>query len=376
MVRPVILLIGLGSSSIDLIKLIVDYQLFNVAITAMLLYLPSSNLKFDLFYFKGLFLIILLLIIGLIFIKIEWNINQTINKVEILISNGTIVYLSNKVCLGSMWFLIGVYSYNYLLPKSIIKIINRLSFIELFIIIFTIIILKFFIESLAYDYVVSLINDVSQYNYNWMASNKPCTCETPTLPTPSNSNAGCIDNVANGAIVTTTMAGAFKLEQQSPNIAGKLCCVCLGLVAGAGGIAVKNVVGNATANLGISKFMSNTNLMDTLYLMFNLTGNHGLDLLKISYFFQKLQFLTIILISYNLLLANINENKLEGLLLKYLPNKFVKWYIRSIIYLKKSSVILVICLLVLLLIFNYYSYYCLDFFLSNLDQIIEVYFKK
>ena len=116
--------------------------------------------------------------------------------------------------------------------------------------------------------------------------------------------------------------------------------------------------------------------MDILNDMFHLTGNHGLDLLNITHFFQKLQLITIFFICYNLLLANINESKLECFLVKFLPSTIVKWYIKSIILFKKTSYIIVICLLVLLLIFNYYSYYCLDFFLSNLDKIMEVYFKK
>ena len=312
------------------------------------------------------YILFFIIMLSILITKLYFNI--TIEVLDEWFSKDTVVFISYKVLLGSLWFVIGVYSYLYFLPRSLILKINRLSFIELFIILFTIFMFTTFIESLFSDYVASLISDGSLYN--WVGPDKPCTCGTPNLPTPSNPNADPLNNAANGVIMTT----GFKLAQKSPTLAGKVCCICLGLVAGAGGIVVKNAVGNATS--GVGKFIGDTNLTDILNNMFNITGNHGLDLLNLSLFFQKLQFTTIILICYNLFLANINESKLESFLIKFLPSKIVRWYIRSVILFKKTSYIIVICLLVLLLIFNYYSYYCLDFFISNLDKIIEVYFKK
>ena len=110
--------------------------------------------------------------------------------------------------------------------------------------------------------------------------------------------------------------------------------------------------------------------------MFNLTGNNGLDLLNIILHFQKLQIFFTMLICYNLLLLLINEERVENFLIKIFPTKIVKLYIKSLITLQKSGFIIIICLLILLLISNIYSYYYLDFFISNLDSIIKLYFSK
>lgn len=89
-----------------------------------------------------------------------------------------------------------------------------------------------------------------------------------------------------------------------------------------------------------------------------------------------MQLFLIMSICYNLLLLNISEDRVENLLLKILPSKIVKLYIKSVRVLKKSGFIFIICLLILLLISNLYSYYYLDFFISNLDGIIKLYFSK
>jgi hypothetical protein len=97
-------------------------------------------------------------------------------------------------------------------------------------------------------------------------------------------------------ITTTTMSGGFKLAQKSPTVAGKVCCICLGLIAGAGGITVKNVIGNVTSDIGKLNFIGASNLTDIINNMFNLTGfrsiKHKPFLSKITinyYYFNLLQ---------------------------------------------------------------------------------------
>ena len=110
--------------------------------------------------------------------------------------------------------------------------------------------------------------------------------------------------------------------------------------------------------------------------MFTVTGNDALDLLYIIQYFQKIEIYLIILLSYNLFLISINESKLENILLKIFPTKLVKLYIKFLLILKRSRYIIIPCFLILIIIANIYSYYYLDFFINNLNKIIEVYFKK
>ena len=110
--------------------------------------------------------------------------------------------------------------------------------------------------------------------------------------------------------------------------------------------------------------------------LFTITGNDAIDLLHVIQYFQKLEISLIIIFSYNLFLFSINESKLEYILLKVFPTKLVKFYIKSLLTLKKTRYIIIPCFLILILAANLYSYYYLDFYITNLDKIIEVYFSK
>ena len=116
--------------------------------------------------------------------------------------------------------------------------------------------------------------------------------------------------------------------------------------------------------------------MDILKDMIPLTGNDALDLLHIVQSFQRLQFLFIILICYNILFSRINLDKLESFLHRFLPPTIVNWYIRALSVYQKTSLIYLICFIILLSICNYYSIYYLEFFVDNLDSIVNLYLKK
>ena len=154
-----------------------------------------------------LFFFVSIISLLLIVINIEWVYDQTIVILEKMISNGTVVYLSHKLSLVSAWLLISYFSYLKFLPKSIVSVINRLSFFELFIILYTIFIIFMFIMTLAHDYIAPLTNDHSLYN--WMASNsnKPCSCGNPTLLVPSNPSG----NATNGLIMVGAATAGLKL---------------------------------------------------------------------------------------------------------------------------------------------------------------------
>ena len=116
------------------------------------------------------------------------------------------------------------------------------------------------------------------------------------------------------------------------------------------------------------------------------TGNNAIDLSQIKNIFfiwvnliqvlNKTSLLIFFLIIYNFFIQLINVNKLELFLVKYLPLKLVNFYIKSLNLVQRSSSLIIKIFFILLLISNFLSYYYLDFFISNIDAIIEFYFRK
>lgn len=76
----------------------------------------------------------------------------------------------------------------------------------------------------------------------------------------------------------------------------KIACICGGVIAGSLAIAAKNIQNNLSENIGKSKLISNSQVMELLKDIIPLTGNDTLDLLNIIQSFQKLQFLFMVLI--------------------------------------------------------------------------------
>ena len=106
------------------------------------------------------------------------------------------------------------------------------------------------------------------------------------------------------------------------------------------------------------------------------TGNNAIDLLNLIQVLNKTSLLILFLIIYNFFIQLINVNKLELFLVKYLPLKLVNFYIKSLNLVQRSSSLIIKIFFILLLISNFLSYYYLDFFVSNIDAIIEFYFRK
>ena len=335
-------------------------------------WISSKNKKLLIF---SLFLILLfLIIIG------NCDYNSVFSMLQALyLIKGNILLISTKICLFLFWFTLSIYSYIHLLPQILKNKINKLNFVELFVIVFTLFMVLYLFEDILYSYFPSIHLDYSIFNH--LDSVKDGSNSTSNLVSPTpNSGQGTgyweSDKIANSAIISAGIAGGFQLAQKVPSVAGKIACVTGGLMVGAGG-AILNTCSDDIANsLKPNNIIASNDIYNILVNVFNLTGNSALDLLKIILYFQKLEFTFLILALYNILLSHIDEIRLEKFLVKFLTIQIVKWYIKSIVIFKKTSLIVLICLIILTLVSNYYSYYYLNFFLENLEEILNIYFKK
>ena len=282
---------------------------------------------------------------------------------NLFILSSTQLIILKKIILFLTWFVIGIYSYLNLLSPNLKNKINNLSFFECLVISFTFfLILNLLVLLLEYYLFSSQLPDVSLYNF--IIDNK----------SNGNSSNGVssIDRVGDAAIMGTSLTIAGKIAQQMPNAAVKAAVLAGGVAVGGAAIIVKNVAGKVSGNF--NNFISNINKIYNS--IFNLTGNDVVDLLNLIQVFQKLEILFLFLIFYNLFVLYINENLLESYLNKVFPTKLVQIYIKSLKILKKLSFVIIICSLILLLISSLYAHYYLQFFIDNLDKIVEFYFKK
>lgn len=92
-------------------------------------------------------------------------------------------------------------------------------------------------------------------------------------------NTGASKNISkatDGAIMATAMAGGMKLAQKSPNLAVKTGFVAGSIVAGAGAVAIKNIAGNITEDIG-------KNIIFTYFIIRNDSSSlEGKDEINIS----------------------------------------------------------------------------------------------
>lgn len=240
--------------------------------------------------------------------------------------------------------------------------INNLSVLECLVISFTFFLILNLLGLLFNFYFLST-HDFSIFNF--MLENN----------TNNNSGSKTFDRVGDAAIMGTAITAAGKIAQQMPNGAAKAAFLAGGVVLGGSAILIKNVTGQLSTDIGKSTLISS--IVD-LYnnSIYTLTGNNAVDLLNLIQIFNKLSILFTLLLFYHFIVLSINIDFLESYLQKYFPLKLVNIYIKSLRLLKKSAFILIICIMVLLLISNIYSYYYLEFFINNLEDIINFYFKK
>ena len=349
-----------------------DYQLFNVIITAhafiMIFFMVKFNFLIRGYKYSLIISIVTCIFIFLLVININLDYNVIIGKIDCILSNKILIYICRKLMLFSFWFYFGLFAFNNLITNKLRSKIIKIGFKKLFFIFFVIFLFWLnLVETLLQIY-LPLDSGITS-DYIWMADNK--TTSGSNTPTPSNSN-----NAGDAAIMAVALGGASIIAANTATPQGKTAVLAGGVALGATTIVAKNIASNLRSEIGKTKKLISDDLTQYLNDMFELTGNNAIDLLNIIYLFQKLQFCFVIFTLYNFVLGNINEVKLESFLVKILPFKLVKLYIRSLIYFKKSSNIIVLSLLILLVISNYLSYYYLGFFIENLDSIIKLYFKK
>ena len=349
-----------------------DYQLFNVIITAhafiMIFFMVKFNFLIRDYKYSLIISIVTCMFIIILVNNLNLDYNVIIGKIDCILSNKILIYICRKLMLFSFWFYFGLFAFNNLITNKLRSKILKIGFIKLFFIFFVIFLFWLnLVETLLQIY-LPLDSGITS-DYIWMADNK--STSGSNTPTPSNSN-----NAGDAAIMAVALGGASKIAANTATPQGKTAVLAGGVALGATTIVAKNIASNLRSEIGKTKKLISDDLTQYLNDMFELTGNNAIDLLNIIYLFQKLQFCFVIFTLYNFVLGNINEVKLESFLVKILPFKLVKLYIRSLIYFKKSSNIIVLSLLILLVISNYLSYYYLGFFIENLDSIIKLYFKK
>ena len=349
-----------------------DHQLFNVIITAhafiMIFFMVKFNFLIRGYKYSLIISIVTCIFIFLLVININLDYNVIIGKIDCILSNKILIYICRKLMLFSFWFIFGLFAFNNLITNKLRSKIIKIGFKKLFFIFFVIFLFWLNLVETLLQFYLPLDSWITS-DYIWMADNK--TTSGSNTPTPSNSN-----NAGDAAIMAVALGGASIIAANTATPQGKTAVLAGGVALGATAIVAKNIASNLSSEIGKTKKFISDDLTHYLNDMFELTGNNAIDLLNIIYLFQKLQFCFVIFTLYNFVLGNINEVKLESFLVKILPFKLVKLYIRSLIYFKKSSNIIVLSLLILLVISNYLSYYYLGFFIENLDSIINLYFKK
>lgn len=350
--------------------------------------------------------------------------------------NTTFLLISSKIVLVCFWFLVGIFSFrNFNIIKNIFQ---NYSFFELAIIFYIFFLflnlMGFLFKFLIFNYIItielnshSLIDNLHFFSGdnstssgsavpNGNASNSgdnstisgsvsangnttnsvvekntPIKTESisstsnPTSsneskPTTSYSRSYTASNVNTDAgLMGAGLAGGMAIAKHSPNLAVKILAPVSGIVAGGVAIMAKNIAGNISSDIGRpkdSKFLADLTNQIEIYL--GLTNNNGLDLLLLIQIFQKIQLYLLFGLVYVIIIQKIDIVRLEAFFTQNLPpilKRFIKFYIKSLMIVQKHSFITTIFLLFFLLFSNYYAYYYLDFFISNLDKIIELYFK-
>ena len=144
---------------------------------------------------------------------------------------------------------------------------------------------------------------------------------------------------------------------------------------GGGAFMLKNIAGNISEDIGKENKFISEKMIEILNDSLSLSGNYGVDLLNVVNFMQRLQFIFIIAIIYIFIVKLIKEEYVEKQLNIFISAKYVKFIINYLRLIKRGGNLIIICLLILLLINNWYCSYYLEFFIQNLDKIVDLYFK-
>ena len=354
-----------------------------------------------------------------------------------LFIGSTLLMVIFKVLQMCIWFGIGVIIYSDILKGKLgIKIqgrmlptINKLSFIELTLIIFTLFYFINFIFTLSFNYFFNLeqlnydsrlfiigeniggselentktdgitsssnieqTNSISktqiETNNTSTTVEKKVTNSYSTLENTTNSNKdnNKVEDISRkvgksikyggeAIIMSATVSGGIKLAQYSPTLAGKVGFTLLGVAVGGTAIIASKFsskISEDILNINSNKYID---LIEPIKDALHLTGNNGIDSLLLIQNFQKMQLILLFMLGYNLLILYINEKKLEEVLLKIMEVKIVNFIINIFKKFKKSVKVFLFCSFILLVISNLQAYHYLDFYINNIEDIIKLYFK-
>ena len=126
-----------------------------------------------------------------------------------------------------------------------------------------------------------------------------------------------------------------------------------------------------------STFVGKSELINLFKQVFGLSDNLIICYLQLIDLLHTVQVMSLVGLIFNLVIYSLNLELLELKLNKfiYLSSKtIINYIIRYLRYIQKSSLVMIICLLLLLVVSTYLSTYYFHFFLINFDKICKIIF--
>ena len=127
-----------------------------------------------------------------------------------------------------------------------------------------------------------------------------------------------------------------------------------------------------------STFIGKPELINLFKQVFGLSDNLIICYLQLIDLLHTVQVMSLVGLIFNLVIYSLNLKLLELKLNKfiYLSNKtLINYIIRYLRYIKKSSLVMIICLLLLLVVSTYLTTLYFNFFLVNFDKICKIIIK-
>ena len=125
-----------------------------------------------------------------------------------------------------------------------------------------------------------------------------------------------------------------------------------------------------------STFVSKPELINLFKQVFGLSDNLIICYLQLIDLLHNVQVLSLTGLIFNLIIYSINLGLLEIQLNKFISsNTIINYIIRYLRYIQKSSLVMIICLLLLLVVSTYLTTYYFNFFLVNFDKICKIIIK-
>lgn len=308
---------------------------------------------------------------------------MTIFSLTIIKISGSLLYWFGlsfilKIKLSSGYF--GLYGI------KLSKYLDNLTFLQLFIILFTIFYLSpIFIKFvLLYLLDINLIHTIIPDFSLMVESNSTSTVESNPTSTGSTSipKANPISKVGdadNALIMATAVSGGTKLALQQPTLAGKTVAVVGGITSGVSAIILKEIagtVGDEITKNNKSTFLGGNKLEKILKTILGLGDNDVMNFLQIIDLLHYMQFLFLISLIINFIIYGLDLVIIEAKLNNYISNKTIILYIvKYLKYIKKSSYVMIICLLLLLIVTTFLTTHYYHFFFINFDKICKIIIK-